>query len=199
MSQVIWVPDKDYEWILANIIEDKGLTLKVSINKSDNISLRFNDSTILKKNDTTPITAVMKRDQLCEFDQSHLLDLNDLCDMKNLHQGPLLHILRRRWLQDLIYTYAGDILISINPYKVISALYENPLSYYDPKEDSHTKQPPHVYAIANSALKKLSSTQSDNIFQNQSVIISGESGAGKSSLFFTFCNKNLTLTLNFIL
>jgi len=44
--------------------------------------------------------------------------------MNNLHEAPLLHLLLRRYRDDEIYTFTGDVLISINPYKTLPHLYE---------------------------------------------------------------------------
>lgn len=132
-------------------------------------------------------------------DKTHLLDLDDLCDMNNLHEAPLLDIIRRRLLRDIIYTYIGSFLLSLNPYKSICGLYDEPLRYLSiPGEniDSIRKQlTPHVYAVANQALSELVKTSNDGcggiykisveagrevVHINQSIIITGESGAGKT-------------------
>jgi myosin heavy subunit len=42
--------------------------------------------------------------------------------MNNMHEGPLLALLDRRYAKDKIYTFTGDILISINPYKMIQGM-----------------------------------------------------------------------------
>lgn len=182
MNNYIWVPDKEHEWLLADIIEDRGETINVSLNRSKNPG--FNGLQVVKEDEGQEgkdiiTNSTLKREGLCEFDDSHLVDLDDLCDMKNLHEGPLINILRRRFFQNQIYTYAGDILISVNPYKLIPELYEDPLKHYALNDITNTTRVPHVYAIANSALKNLTS-QSFSKFVNQSVIISGESGAGMS-------------------
>jgi myosin V len=182
---MIWVPDKEQEWILGEIIEDHGETVSVNVTPYSKTKTLFSSLS----GTATPIEAPVRsskdvggtaynRRNLCEFDATHDKDLDDLCLLNNLHEGPLIHILRRRWLQDRIYTYAGDILISINPYKLIPGLYDDPLSYYHTSTD--VKRNPHVFAVANEALRKLAATQNNDKIVNQSVIISGESGAGKT-------------------
>ena len=44
--------------------------------------------------------------------------------MGNLHEAPLLYLLQRRLKEGKIYTWAGDVLISLNPYSDISELYQ---------------------------------------------------------------------------
>jgi myosin-5 len=125
--------------------------------------------------------------------------------MNNLHEAPMLHMLRMRYHQDKIYTNTGNILISLNPYKHISGLYDNPLRFFrlmnedDEDEDSGSASDPeggtvpHAYVIANNALKILASVDEagatskrlslnaiTSVAVNQSIVVSGESGAGKT-------------------
>ena len=143
------------------------------------------------------------RDRTYPLDPSHLKDLDDLCHMNNLHEAPLLNMICSRLSKEKIYTYTGDVLISLNPYKRIDGLYDNPSKYFDApskydldgdnedsfRQESHsdTSLPPHVYAIANYAFQAMSNKQTvsisrtgQNVCVNQSVIVSGESGAGKT-------------------
>lgn len=118
--------------------------------------------------------------------------MDDLCSMNLLHEAPLLHCLMRRFFQDKIYTMTGDVLIAVNPYKLIPNLYGNPLMHLDipgsqGQEDVDDDQDaaasaPHVYKIANSALVNLFKGQLDSQdgewkVKNQSIVVSGESGA----------------------
>jgi len=192
-NNFIWIPDKEFEWILAEIIQDLG------DNVVANPSIASKSAALISADrinlSDTNVSGTFRRYELCEFDPSHLENLDDLCLMNNLHEGPLIHILRRRWLQDRIYTYAGDVLISVNPYKMIHGLYDNPLAYFSSPEDIHPLDEdisgsyekmldPHAYYIANSALRKLMSNSYEvkarklDSIRDQSVIISGESGSG---------------------
>lgn len=110
------------------------------------------------------------------LDPTHLLNLDDLCGMSNLHEAPLLDMLKRRSISDQIYTNTGSVLISINPYKRIEGLYESPLLYYlhSDNMEAIAAMPPHVYKIANGAYISIA----DGEGKNQSVVVSGESGAG---------------------
>ena len=119
----------------------------------------------------------VKISKTCHVHPTHLQDLSDLCEMNNLHEAPLLDILRRRHRNDKIYTNTGNVLISINPYRTISGLYANPLDYYLPLEngDEIAQLPPHLFKTANKSYRFM---KGEN--HNQSIIISGESGAGKT-------------------
>lgn len=196
----IWIPDKEFEWILAEIDSDNGDQIQASPTPRSRAAAFYGNGSITDKsliNNAVNEKSTFQRGNLCEFDVSHLEDLSDLCLMNNLHEGPLIHILRRRWLNDCIYTYAGDVLISLNPYKLISGLYDNPLAYFDIAEDNDgeddqtetdndrkTSLLPHAYYLANAALKRmLLGSNGHTILDvnakiNQSVIVSGESGSG---------------------
>uniref|UniRef100_A0A8B9L3A6 Myosin IXA n=1 Tax=Astyanax mexicanus TaxID=7994 RepID=A0A8B9L3A6_ASTMX len=100
-------------------------------------------------------------------------DHDDLCNLPDLNEKTLLDNLRSRFKQEKIYTYVGSILIVINPFKF--------LPIYNPKYvkmyDNHQlgKLEPHIYAVADVAYHAMLQRR-----QNQCIVISGESGSGKT-------------------
>ena len=54
--------------------------------------------------------------ELTQFEPSHARDLPNMVMMQNIHEAPLLFLLQRRLKEGRIYTWAGDVLISLNPY-----------------------------------------------------------------------------------
>uniref|UniRef100_A0A665V4N4 Myosin IXA n=1 Tax=Echeneis naucrates TaxID=173247 RepID=A0A665V4N4_ECHNA len=100
-------------------------------------------------------------------------DHADLCRLPELNECSLLDNLRSRFRQEKIYTYVGSILIVINPFKF--------LPIYNPKYvkmyDNHTlgDLEPHIYAVADVAYHTMLQRQ-----RNQCIVISGESGSGKT-------------------
>lgn len=102
----------------------------------------------------------------------------DILQMSDLSEASLLANLRRRYEQESIYTYVGPILIAINPYKPLDATYsEAKMTEYYGKTMGGL--PPHVFALADHAYTQL--IQGGALDPaNQSIIISGESGAGKT-------------------
>ncbi|CAA7392349.1 unnamed protein product [Spirodela intermedia] len=102
----------------------------------------------------------------------HLLDgVDDLLQLSYLNEPSVLHNLRCRYSSDKIYTKAGPVLVAVNPFKEVSLYGNDILSAYRQK----TTDSPHVYAVADNAYNEM---MRDEI--NQSIIISGESGAGKT-------------------
>uniref|UniRef100_A0A8C4SXW5 Myosin motor domain-containing protein n=1 Tax=Erpetoichthys calabaricus TaxID=27687 RepID=A0A8C4SXW5_ERPCA len=108
--------------------------------------------------------------------------LDDLCNLPNLTEESILANLRLRFQHHSIYTYAGSILIAINPFKFLSIY--NPK--YVKKYDNHQlgKLEPHIFAIADVAYHTMLKKQ-----VNQCIVISGESGSGKtqSTSFLIHC------------
>ncbi|KAM9854003.1 unconventional myosin-IXAa-like [Aulostomus maculatus] len=98
---------------------------------------------------------------------------SDLCALPELTERALLESLRTRFRQEKIYTYIGSILIVINPFQF--------LPIYNPKYvklyDNHTlgKLEPHIYAVADVAYHAMLQRR-----KNQCIVISGESGSGKT-------------------
>ena len=112
------------------------------------------------------------------YDKSHGVDQPDIGNMNDLATGPLLDVLRRRYHADQIYTWTGKILISFNPYFIIPGIYDMPTirSSIDNGEEA-VREDPHVFTVAERAYCDLLGSTT---MRNQSLIVSGESGAGKT-------------------
>ena len=101
-------------------------------------------------------------------------NVKDHCNLDVLNSATLVQNTRARFKEDVIYTYISEILIAVNPFKYIDGLYtEEKKSKY--KGVNWTTLEPHVYAAAEMAFKHME-LQS----QSQSLLVSGESGAGKT-------------------
>lgn len=113
-----------------------------------------------------------------------------MVDMENLNEAELLYNIQRRYEKNAIYTYVGPTLLVVNPYQKIPEL-STPecLNNYQKKvyEPSYNLKDvsPHVYAIGAQCIRKLCETK-----KNQAIVISGESGAGKT--------ENAKLAMKFI-
>jgi myosin-5 len=77
-----------------------------------------------------------------------------MTDLVFLHEPGVLHNLKQRYSSNAIYTYTGSILIAVNPFKALPGLYEKRVM--DAYSSGATAGlPPHVYAIAGAAYKKM--------------------------------------------
>uniref|UniRef100_A0AAR2IWD6 Unconventional myosin-VI n=1 Tax=Pygocentrus nattereri TaxID=42514 RepID=A0AAR2IWD6_PYGNA len=100
--------------------------------------------------------------------------VEDNCSLMYLNEATLLNNVRVRYSKDLIYTFVANILIAVNPYYDIPKLYA-PETIKSYQGRSLGTLPPHVYAIADKAYRDMKVLK-----MSQSIIVSGESGAGKT-------------------
>ncbi|XP_069877381.1 myosin-IIIb isoform X8 [Dipodomys merriami] len=98
---------------------------------------------------------------------------DDLVNLEVLNEDTIIHQLQKRYIDSLIYTYIGDILIALNPFQSLS-IYSPQFSrlYHGVKRASN---PPHIFASADAAYQCLVTFSKD-----QCIVISGESGSGKT-------------------
>ncbi|XP_072290391.1 unconventional myosin-VI-like isoform X2 [Eucyclogobius newberryi] len=100
--------------------------------------------------------------------------VEDNCSLMYLNEATLLNNVRVRYSKDHIYTYVANILIAVNPYYDLPKLYA-PETIKQYRGRSLGTLPPHVYAIADKAYRDMKVLK-----MSQSIIVSGESGAGKT-------------------
>ncbi|XP_051998770.1 unconventional myosin-X [Xyrauchen texanus] len=100
--------------------------------------------------------------------------VEDMSTLAELHEAAIMHNLYLRYQKDLIYTNIGSILAAVNPYKKIAGLYDTEAVNVYSKH--HLGElPPHIFAVANECYRCLWKRH-----DSQCVLISGESGAGKT-------------------
>ncbi|KAL6643249.1 hypothetical protein ACP70R_021430 [Stipagrostis hirtigluma subsp. patula] len=139
------------DWALCTVLTTSG----------DESVLKVSEGKVLR----------LKTESLQPANPEILDGVDDLMQLSYLSEPSVLYNLQYRYAQDMIYTKAGPVLVAVNPFKKVS-LYGN--EYIDAYRNK-TMDSPHVYAIADSALREM---KRDEV--NQSIIISGESGAGKT-------------------
>uniref|UniRef100_G3UFP7 Myosin X n=1 Tax=Loxodonta africana TaxID=9785 RepID=G3UFP7_LOXAF len=100
--------------------------------------------------------------------------VDDMATLTELHGGSIMYNLFQRYQRNQIYTYIGSIIASVNPYKTIPGLYERTTMEQYSKHHLGD-MPPHIFAIANECYRCLWKRH-----DNQCILISGESGAGKT-------------------
>ncbi|CAJ1444780.1 unnamed protein product [Effrenium voratum] len=108
------------------------------------------------------------------------LELQDLGLLPLLHEPAVLHALQLRFQQDAIYTLTGPMLLAVNPFKALPQLYgaerlEAVIRQIRPEAQEKEPEEPHIYAVAKAAYEGVWHRA-----VGQTVLVSGESGAGKT-------------------
>ncbi|EGC30567.1 myosin IA heavy chain [Dictyostelium purpureum] len=106
-------------------------------------------------------------------DQTKNVGVDDLIMLSEVSEKALLENLKDRYKEGLIYTSIGPVLISMNPYKQLGIYGQDNINLYKGKHEFEI--PPHIFKVADKAYRALKSEG-----ENQCIIISGESGAGKT-------------------
>ncbi|XP_053603321.1 myosin heavy chain 95F isoform X2 [Plodia interpunctella] len=154
-KQLVWVRDPNEGFVLARLQELMG-----------------------EEADVFPIDNKYPR-RVCSFEDifpagDPAKDVDDNCELMFLNEATLLNNILTRYEKNKIYTYVANILLAVNPYEDIKDLYSsNTIKKYQGK--SLGELAPHVFAIADKAFRDMKSFK-----QSQSIIVSGESGAGKT-------------------
>jgi len=150
-----WVPDKATGGYWEGLIDSTdGDKVTVTI-------LETKDKKVFKKDQVGQVNPP-KFD--CSDDMSGLTYLNDACVLWNSVV---------RYKNELIYTYSGLFCIAINPYKRFPIYTQRAMEIYIGKRRSEC--PPHIFGVAEGSYQGM-----QNAGKNQSILITGESGAGKT-------------------
>ncbi|PSS37014.1 hypothetical protein PHLCEN_2v1156 [Hermanssonia centrifuga] len=99
--------------------------------------------------------------------------VDDIADLTFLNEASVVHNLRLRYGSGAIYTYSGLFLVAINPYQALPLYSDAIVHQYRGKR--RDENPPHIFAIAERAWMSMGEER-----ENQSILITGESGAGKT-------------------
>ncbi|VBB25635.1 unnamed protein product [Acanthocheilonema viteae] len=155
MNTHVWVSDDKDGFILCKIID-----------------IGYECLTLQRLHETETFKAFY--DNIFPAGEEVSRDVDDNCSLIHLNDGSLLNNCRLRYNRKQFYTYMANILIAINPYEQIDGLYDvNMVRKY--KGQSLGALTPHIFAIADKAYRDMMRNH-----ESQSIIISGESGAGKT-------------------
>ncbi|KAK1887275.1 Unconventional myosin-Vc [Dissostichus eleginoides] len=160
----VWIPDAGHVWRSAEILRDFHL--------GDNVlDLLLEDGT----ENHYPVDPA--KPQLPPLRNPDILvGENDLTALSYLHEPAVLHNLKVRFVESkIIYTYCGIILVAVNPYKQLHIYGDAIIHAYSGQNMGDMD--PHIFAVAEEAYKQMARNH-----KNQSIIVSGESGAGKQCL-----------------
>uniref|UniRef100_A0A674BI72 Unconventional myosin-X-like n=1 Tax=Salmo trutta TaxID=8032 RepID=A0A674BI72_SALTR len=119
-------------------------------------------------------TNYLSRDKVFPMHPTSINGVEDMSTLAELHEAAIMYNLYLRYQKDCIYTNIGSILSAVNPYKQIPGLYDP--AAVDLYSRHHLGElPPHIFAVANECYRCLWKRH-----DSQCVLISGESGAGKT-------------------
>jgi len=104
---------------------------------------------------------------------SSVSGVEDMIQLGDLNEAGILRNLYMRYAEGKIYTYTGSILVAINPYQVLPIYTSEHIQQY--RDRKIGELPPHIFAIGDNSYHNMKRYQED-----QCIIISGESGAGKT-------------------
>ncbi|XP_053356111.1 unconventional myosin-Va isoform X3 [Clarias gariepinus] len=158
----VWIPDPEEVWRSAELTKDykQGDTA---------LHLQLEDGTYLEHK-LDPKTKVLPHLRNPDI----LVGENDLTALSYLHEPAVLHNLKVRFIDSkLIYTYCGIVLVAINPYETLPIYGSDIINAYSGQNMGDMD--PHIFAVAEEAYKQMARDE-----RNQSIIVSGESGAGKT-------------------
>uniref|UniRef100_A0A8C0FA88 Myosin VC n=1 Tax=Bubo bubo TaxID=30461 RepID=A0A8C0FA88_BUBBB len=160
MYNRVWIPDNEEVWRSAEITKNyKAGDRFLHVQLEDGTELNY-------PVDPAALPPLRNPDIL--------VGENDLTALSYLHEPAVLHNLKVRFVESkLIYTYSGIILVAINPYKELPIYGDAIIHAYSGQNMGDMD--PHIFAVAEEAYKQMARNN-----KNQSIIVSGESGAGKT-------------------
>ncbi|XP_076765687.1 myosin heavy chain isoform X27 [Xylocopa sonorina] len=152
-KKACWVPDEKEGYVLGEIKATKGDVVSVSLPGGE--------------------TKDFKKDQLQQVNPPKYEKCEDMSNLTYLNDASVLHNLKQRYYAKLIYTYSGLFCVAINPYKRFPVYTQRCAKLYRGKRRNEV--PPHIFAISDGAYVNMLTNS-----ENQSMLITGESGAGKT-------------------
>ena len=158
----VWVSQREDEWEAAEVLHRTVQSIEVILSGS-NTRQTFDLS----------CTVVVPRNP------AHLEGTHDLITLQFLDEPNILHNLRVRHLSGEIYTNTGPILIAINPWRTLDIYSTQYMDTYNSSllDRAIDDLPPHIFRVADAAYRAMLREN-----KNQSILVSGESGAGKTEV-----------------
>eukprot|EP00039_Didymoeca_costata_P008450 m.112323 g.112323 ORF g.112323 m.112323 type:complete len:1040 (+) comp14087_c0_seq1:319-3438(+) len=156
----IWVPNKDlvYEAAIVKSYEPGETLTYETVSEGNEVSIKVATKEALPS---------LRNPDL-------LIGTKDLTNLSYLHEAAVLHNLEVRFTEHKdIYTYCGIVLVAVNPYERVPIYSADYLSKY--RGATLDDLDPHIFAVAEDAYQCMARNH-----KNQSIIVSGESGAGKT-------------------
>ncbi|KAG7316964.1 hypothetical protein KOW79_019262 [Hemibagrus wyckioides] len=119
------------------------------------------------------VTLTLRKDDIQQMNPPKFYQASDMANLTFLNEASVLDNLRSRYTHMRIYTYSGLFCVTVNPYKWLPIYGAKVAQMYKGKKRSEV--PPHLFSISDNAYHDMMMEQ-----ENQSLLITGESGAGKT-------------------
>ncbi|XP_039972878.1 myosin-16-like [Xiphias gladius] len=148
-----WVKDEKEAFIAGEIQSEEGDKVTVKTTKNTTVTVRKND--------------------VQQMNPPKFYQASDMADLTFLNEASVLENLRSRYVSMRIYTYSGLFCVTINPYKWLPIYGAKVAQIYKGKKRNEV--PPHLFSISDNAYHDMMMEH-----ENQSMLITGESGAGKT-------------------
>ncbi|KAJ4920589.1 hypothetical protein JOQ06_022631 [Pogonophryne albipinna] len=116
---------------------------------------------------------VVKEEEVFPLNPPKYDKIEDMAMMTHLNEASVLYNLKERYAAWMIYTYSGLFCATVNPYKWLPVYDSECVSAYRGKK--RMEAPPHIFSVSDNAYQFMATDR-----ENQSVLITGESGAGKT-------------------
>ncbi|XP_050076433.1 myosin heavy chain, muscle isoform X5 [Anopheles maculipalpis] len=152
-KKACWVPEEKEGYVLGEIKATKGDLVTVALPGGE--------------------TKDFKKDLVSQVNPPKYEKCEDMSNLTYLNDASVLHNLRQRYYAKLIYTYSGLFCVVINPYKRYPLYTNRCAKMYRGKRRNEV--PPHLFAVSDGAYVNMLTNH-----ENQSMLITGESGAGKT-------------------
>ncbi|XP_024080477.1 myosin heavy chain, muscle isoform X17 [Cimex lectularius] len=152
-KKACWVPDEGEGFVQGEIKGTKGDIVTVSLPNGE--------------------TKDFKKDLVGQVNPPKYEKCEDMSNLTYLNDASVLYNLKQRYYHKLIYTYSGLFCVAINPYKRFPVYTLRCAKLYRGKRRNEV--PPHIFAISDGAYVNMLTNK-----ENQSMLITGESGAGKT-------------------
>ncbi|KAH1211028.1 Myosin-12 [Glycine max] len=151
----VWVEDPEDAWIDGEVTQINGKNVTIITTNGKTVVAEI--SSIYPKDTEAPPAGV-----------------DDMTKLAYLHEPGVLHNLATRFSLNEIYTYTGNILIAVNPFRRLPHLYDiHMMEQY--KGAAFGELSPHLFAVADTCYRAMINENG-----SQSILVSGESGAGKT-------------------
>ncbi|KAF2351743.1 Myosin head motor domain [Trinorchestia longiramus] len=156
----------DYIWVEPSSGREFDVAIGARVVSIDGRRISVED-------DTKKSTVLPPERRIKAMHPTSVQGVEDMISLGDLHEAGILRNLLIRYNANLIYTYTGSILVAVNPYQNLPIYTVEQIRLY--KSKKFGELPPHIFAIGDNSYSNMNTYRRD-----QCIVISGESGAGKT-------------------